>query len=421
MNEPKPPIIQNPQANAGGVFPGMSGAIPAPSPMPAPSMAMPSVMPTVVPETASAPAQSMPVAASPANGGVVDMFAAAMPQAPMETGIPVEMMNTRAETGTVDAGPQIKSDFVMPTAVTPGENMMEMMAEGQNTVSSAPAAVELPPEMAALETEEEINGGAVVGGGVPIFQNGRLLPTTPSPAKTEEVKNTPKVEETAIKTEGNKKTPTVVVVIAVIALVMVVGLGITFFLVWQKDVQQIEGLQSSVNKKEQEIVSLKNELTQANDLMLIQQELPVYVDNAANFSFLQEIPGVSVTKNDDETMVHVYYKNANEKAVLDGFAMTIENKLTNGVTLATIADRAYEEAEKNSENFDLRSEMFGDMQGYSFVSVTNGVEKIIYLLQKNAQSENYLEVTYEIGSDTTADYTAYEKVIFQVLNSLKIY
>lgn len=404
MNEPRPPVIQTPMPTPGvGGFPGMAGSMPAPQVPPVAAMPDPVTTATV---GGAVPGTMGTAVGAEANGGVVDMFSAT-----------TELRNNTVNNG---GGMPMQAPPPAPAAI-PG-NAFEM----PQAVAAAPS-VDLPPEMEALETEEERNGTlGAAGGAPPMFENGRLVPPVETPPAASEMLGSATVPEAAKKSkkekaEGGKSSSVATIVIAVIALVVVVGFGVGFFLTWQKNQQQIAKLNVDLKEKTQTITNLNNELVQANDLMLKQQDLPVYVDNKGAFSFLQEISGLKVEKAEDSEVAELTYGEVDAGTVIDGFAMQIENKLTNGLTLATIADRAFNSTAEGAENFDLREEKIGDTQGYSFLSVVDGVQKLIYFLQRDAQGKNYLEITYQIKARTQTDYDLYEDTVFAVLNSLKIY
>ena len=288
-----------------------------------------------------------------------------------------------------------------------------------------------------------------LSGAPPLFQNGMLVTNTP-PAPISEITGTKENEikstsETTVSTlektqKGSSLKPkkaTVLnstIVVFVIALVVIVGLGIAFFLNWQRNRTQILILNAAVNQKNQQIANLNNLLTQANDLRLTQQKLPVYVDSKGHFSFFQEIPVLTVTKDDETGVVNLYYGQADADMLLSGFRMTmVEKAVISGESIDEIAEKAWSEATGNT-SFDPatakskngwrdESPILSDVVGYSFVAMVEGKEQYFYFLQKDyLDNKNYLVINFEIAASTRSEYDNYEGVATkQVLGSLEIY
>ncbi|MDO5561512.1 MAG: hypothetical protein Q4G02_01935 [bacterium] len=254
----------------------------------------------------------------------------------------------------------------------------------------------------------------------PVFQNGRLVMQTPTAAAA-----TAEQEQAESKTEKSapgKKKKGISPIWLILPLVVILAMGVSIFFLQQDQQTQILALREAGAQKDNQIISLNNQLTQANDLLLTQQKLPVYVDNAGTFSFLQEIPGLRTVKNDSDDTVNVYYGEADADVLLNGFSMSLVDKSTNGLALAAVAENAYNDSQGGTvTNSDFRTEIIGDMVGYSFVRQGSAGQQIIYFLQKNTDSPNYIEVAYQIKTTTQDEYTTFEKVVFRILNSLKIY
>ena len=287
-------------------------------------------------------------------------------------------------------------------------------------------------------------------GAPPLFKNGMLMAnpvvtTTASEVVGSIQDNKEKVTEianeqnkkVANKSEIKAKKETVLnstIVVFVVAIVALVGLGIAYFLTWQKQRTEIAASTAAINQKNQQIANLNNLLTQANDLRLTQQKLPVYVDSNGHFSFLQEIPGLTVTKDDTTGKVNLYYGQADADMLLSGFIMTIEEKAVNsGDSIDKIAEKAWMTATGNTA-FDAamakskngwrdESPILSDVVGYSFVATVDGKEQYFYFLQKDyLDNKNYLAINFTIAATTRSEYDGYEGVATkQVLESLEIY
>lgn len=301
-----------------------------------------------------------------------------------------------------------------PTPMPVAPSDQPMMSQPTAAVSMPAAEVPMPsvvqnaapPVASTTEAPVKVEAAAAP----PMFNNGMLVQQPP--AATVEKK-----EETAPQAKKSKKMPTVVLL--VVALVIIIGLGLTIFLVWQNYRGQVGVLKSTLTDREARIVSLENELTTAQDLMLVQQDLPVYVDTLGRFSFLQEIPGLKTTKTDET--VTITYGEVNESTPVNGLVMTMEMRSVNGWTMANIATDLFEKTDENAQNFDFRTETFGDVIGYSFVNKNNEIEKFIYFLQKDVQSEEYIYVEYEIKALDQASYDNFEQIALEILGSIKIY
>lgn len=255
----------------------------------------------------------------------------------------------------------------------------------------------------------------------PVFQNGRLVMQPPAAAGAVAVEEE-KSESKTDKTEPGKRKKGISPLWLILPLVVILALGVGVFFLQQDQQAQILTLREAAARKDDQITDLNNQLTQANDLLLTQQKLPVYVDNAGTFSFLQEIPGLRTVKNDTDNLVNVYYGEAGADVLLNGFSMSLVYKSTNGLALAAVAENAYNDSQGGTvTNSDFRTEIIGDMIGYSFVRQGSAGQQIIYFLQKNTDSPNYIEIVYQIKTTTQDEYTTFEKVVFRVLNSLKIY
>ena len=253
----------------------------------------------------------------------------------------------------------------------------------------------------------------------PVFQNGRLVTQTPVVTEDETKKT---AEPANDKVEKAKKKKGISPLWLILPMLVILALGVGIFFLQQDQQAQIIALREASAQKDTQIISLNNQLTQANDLLLTQQELPVYVDNAGTFSFLQEIPGLRTVKDDANKSVDVYYGEADQDLLLNGFSMSLADKSTNGLALAAVAENAYNDSQGGTAtNSDFRTEIIGDMIGYSFVRQSVKGQQIIYFLQKNTDSMDYIEVMYQIKTTTQDEYTTFEKVVFRVLNSLKIY
>ncbi len=287
-------------------------------------------------------------------------------------------------------------------------------------------------------------------GAPPVFQNGMLVTNTVH-QPVELNKNETKTGTTKLNDGGavssiekNKKENVLkpkketvlnsTIVVFVVALVTLVGLGIAYFLTWQKGRTENAALTASVNQKNQQIANLNNLLTQANDLRLTQQKLPVYVDSNGHFSFLQEIPGLTVTKDDATGIVNLYYGQADADMLLSGFKMTIkENVVNNGESIDEIAEKAWvavtgnasfdAAAAKSKNGWRDESPILSDVVGYSFVAMVDDKEQYFYFLQRDyLDNKNYLEINFEIAATTRSEYDNYEGVATkQVLESLEIY
>lgn len=290
---------------------------------------------------------------------------------------------------------------------------------------------------------------AEINNAPPLFKNGMLMAnpvvTTTANEVADSIQNN-KERVTEITNEQNKKIAskpeikvkkeTVLnstIVVFVVATVALVGLGIAYFLTWQKQRTEIAASTAAINQKNQQIANLNNLLTQANDLRLTQQKLPVYVDSNGHFSFLQEIPGLTVTKDDTTGKVNLYYGQADADMLLSGFAMTIEEKETENDSIDKIAEKAWMTATGNT-TFDAamakskngwrdESPILSDIVGYSFVATVDGKEQYFYFLQKGyLDSKNYLAINFTIAATTRSEYDGYEGVATkQVLESLEIY
>lgn len=276
-----------------------------------------------------------------------------------------------------------------------------------------------------------------VNNGPPVFQNGMLVAPPAMEKQSIPVETKVAQEEKSKLTTKSMVKPTVLtstIVVFIIALVVLVGLGIAYFLTWQKGSTQIAALNASVNQKNQQIANLNNLLTQANDLRLTQQKLPVYVDSNGHYSFLQEIPGLSVTKNDTTGIVNLYYGQADADMLLSGFQMTIEEKaVNNGESIDELAEKAWMTATgatsfdaaiaKSKNGWRDESPILSDVVGYSFVATVDSKEQYFYFLQKDfLDNKNYLVINFEIAANTRSEYDNYEGVATkQVLESLEIY
>ncbi len=275
-------------------------------------------------------------------------------------------------------------------------------------IAEVETAVETPPIDNNVQADSQTQSESLP----PVFQNGVLMTAEENPSASSSQKTTVNKDK-----KDNQKTS--LPLILVIFFVILLAIGVGSFIFWQKQNQEIAKLFNQNQEKEGQITALKNELVQAQDMMLMRQELPVYVDDQGKFSFLQEIPGLKTSKTTEAVLIT--YGEVNETSPVNGLVMTIENKSVEGLSLAKIAKDIFDSKENNTQNFDFRSELLGDTLGYSFLSVENGVQKLIYFLQKNAQSDNYLKIVYEIKAPDQTSYDSFEKIVFQVLNSIKIY
>lgn len=219
------------------------------------------------------------------------------------------------------------------------------------------------------------------------------------------------------KDNEKKGLPLVVVIIIYVVILALIGSG--FYYLWQKQVAQLASLQKINNEKETQIQTLNQEITQIQTQVLETKQGPVYVDAGGRFSFYQDVSGATITVSDDQAIVT--YGTVNGQVPVNGFVMTVENRLTSGLGLEQIVDRAYDQITSGQQSLDKRTEIISDNVGWSFVKVSSGTEEVSYFLQKNVQSTNYVLVTYQIKADNDAQYAQFENIVFTILKSIKIY
>ncbi len=221
------------------------------------------------------------------------------------------------------------------------------------------------------------------------------------------------------KKNSKKKHGIPPLLLIVLHLVIIGGVGVGVYLLWQNQNDQIVNLRSTVTSRNSEITRLQSELQKTQDSLMLNQKMPVYVDANGAFSFFQEIPGLTVTAKDG--VVTATYGETNADGPVNGLVIKIQEQKTNGLGLAKIVDEKFAQKIADEENLDKRPEMFADKIGFSFVKVSDQREEINYFLQKNTQSNNYVLASYVIKAANEGDYANFEKVALEILNSLKIY
>ncbi len=252
----------------------------------------------------------------------------------------------------------------------------------------------------------------------PKFTHGMLINQPPAPSKEGQVLG---VKAEVKKMEKDKKKddglPPIVMLIVHLVAIVVIGVGV--FFLWKYQHDQIQVLKLTISNNNEKITDLNNQLNETQTNIQTSAVLPVFISSNGKYSFWQNVPGLTV--NAAENKAVVTYGEVNGLSPTNGLVLEIENQVAGGFSLAQIVETEYSSQEDGVSKLDKRTEMLADNMGFSFVQKTSQEEKIIYFLHRETNASHYVKISYVIAASNDADYSNYEKVVMDLMQSIKLY
>lgn len=310
--------------------------------------------------------------------------------------------------------PDIKMPALEPVL---GEKNDDLATEKLGTGMDAPK----PPAEELLDSfGEKVNPADSLGEPKkepePKFTHGMLINQPPAPSK----ENQTLVAKAVVKNSDEKKNdglPPIVMLIVHLVAIVVIGVGV--FFLWKYQHDQIQVLKSTISGNNAKITDLNNQINETQSNIKISADLPVFISSNGKYSFWQDVPGLTV--NAAENKAVVTYGEVSGLLPTNGLVLEIESQVAGGFSLAQIVETEYSSQEDGVSKLDKRAEMLADNMGFSFVQKTSQEEKIVYFLHRETNASHYVKISYVIAANNDADYSNYERVVMDLMQSIKLY